>query len=170
MKNLTAQELKAFTEKEENINVMKALFEAIAFSETITEIVETKEREILAFYKFESEEITFDNGRNIPSEIILEPKNAYRLKDEDFQLYIKEMKQFYNSDQCPIKPKKGGNCPALESQSLVREIKIAIADLFAPTLGITYDQISGSLKYYKTYYDLLLTMFSAQIKALQPIQ
>lgn len=167
MKKLTPQELKQFVEKEENIKVMQSLFEAIAFSETITEIVEKKSTEILAFYKFESKEVSFPNGRVIPSEVILEHKHVFQLEDADFNLYFSEMKAFYNSDQCPIKPKKEDNCPALESQSLVREIKIAIADLFEPTLGISYDQISGSLQYYKTYYDLILTMFAPHVKKLK---
>ena len=76
------------------------------------------------------------------------------------------MDAFYWSEQCPVKPTKKGHCPALESQSLVREIKIAIANLFAPTLGISYDQISGSLSFYKQYYDLVLSMFAPHVKKL----
>jgi len=163
MNNLTAQELKDFANNEENIKLAQSLFEAIAFSDVITEIVEKKANEILSFYKFETEEEIY-NERVIPSEVILDQKHAYQLKQEDWDIYFKELESFYYSDDCPVKPTKKGNCPALEAQSFVREIKIRIADFFAPTLGINYSQISHSLKFYKDYYDLILRMFAPQVK------
>lgn len=163
MNKLTAQELKGFTNKEENVLIVKSLFEAIAFSSLITEIVEKKANEILNFYKFETEEETY-NEIVIPSEVILDQKNSYRLSKKDWAIYFKEMESFYYSDDCPVKPTKKGFCPALESQSFVRDIKIQIADFFAPTLGINYSQISHNLKFYKDYYDLILKMFAPQVK------
>jgi len=163
MNKLTAQELKNFCNKEENVKIVKSLFEAIAYSDLITEIVEKKANEILRFYEFKTEEETY-NERVIPSEVILDQKHAYRLKQEDWDLYFKELEHFYYSDDCPVKPTKKGHCPALEAQSFVREIKIQIADFFAPTLGIDYGQISRNLKFYKDYYDLILKMFAPQVK------
>lgn len=163
MNKLTAQQLKEFSHNEENVNLVKSLFEAIAFSDLITEIVEKKANEILNFYKFETEAETH-NERVIPSEVILEQKHAYQLKQSDWDIYFKELESFYYSDDCPVKPTKKGHCPALEAQSFVREIKIQIADFFAPTLGIDYGQISRNLKFYKDYYDLILKMFAPQVK------
>ena len=165
MKKLNTKELKEFVTKEENVRLMQTLFEAIAFSETITAIVEKKANEILGFHKFETEEITLGE-RVIASEVILDQKNVYQLKQEDWDVYFKELESFYYSDECPVKPTKQGNCPALESQSLVRTLKREIADFLAPTLGINYGQISGSLKYYDTYYELIMKMFSSQIKGM----
>jgi len=165
MNNLTAQELKEFANNEENVKIVKSLFEAIAFSDLITEIVEKKANEILNFYKFETEEEIYNN-RVIPSEVILDQKQAYQLKQEDWNIYFKELESFYYSDDCPVKPTKKGNCPALEAQSFVRTIKIQIADFFAPTLGINYNQISHNLKFYKDYYDLILRIFAPQVKVL----
>lgn len=166
MNKLTAQELKEFATKEENVRLMQTLFEAIAFSDTITAIVEKKSTEILAFYQFKTKEVEHPRRGIIPSEVILDHNLVYRLEDADFNLYFKEMNKFYQSEDCPIKPTREGNCPALESQSLVRSLKIQIADFFAPTLGINYDQISSSLKFYDNYYDLIMRMFSQQIKPL----
>jgi len=163
MNKLTAQELKEFSNNEENVNLVKSLFEAIAFSDLITEIVEKKANEILNFYKFKTEEQTY-NERVIPSEVVTEQKYAYQLKQEDWDIYFKELESFYYSEDCPVKPTKKGHCPALEAQSFVREIKIQIADFFAPTLGIDYAQISRNLKFYKDYYDLILRMFAPQVK------
>lgn len=163
MNKLTAQELKEFSNNEENVNLVKSLFEAIAFSDLITEIVEKKANEILNFYKFETEAETY-NERVIPSEVILEQKYAYQLKQSDWDIYFKELEAFYYSEDCPVKPTKKGFCPALEAQSFVRDVKIQIADFFAPTLGIDYNQISHSLKFYKDYYDLILRMFAPQVK------
>jgi len=163
MNNLTAQELKDFANNEENVKLVKSLFEAIAFSSLITEIVENKANEILAFYQFKSPERELIN-RAIPSEIILNQKDAYQLDETDWNIYFKELESFYYSDDCPVKPTKKGNCPALEAQSFVRDIKIQIANFFAPTLGINYNQISHNLKFYKDYYDLILRIFAPQVK------
>ena len=169
MKKLNAQELKKFATNEENVKLMQTLFEAIAFSETITAIVEKKSSEILNFYKFVAPEIRIqskDGMRFIPSEVILKTNSIYKLKDEDLELYLKKMNEFYQSEECPVKPTKEGNCPALEREAFVRNLKIEIAEFFAPTLGINYDDISGSLKFYKEYYDLIMKMFAPQIKAI----
>jgi hypothetical protein len=163
MNNLTAQQLKEFSNNEENVKLVKSLFEAIAFSDLITEIVENKANEILNFYKFETEEERY-NERIIPSEVVTEQKNAFLLKQDDWDLYFKELESFYYSDDCPVKPTKKGHCPALEAQSFVREIKVQIANFFAPALGINYNQISGNLKFYKDYYDLILRIFAPQVK------
>lgn len=170
MNKLTAQELKQFATQEENVKVMKTLFEAIALSDTITKIVDDKAHEILAKYQFTSDEIVLPNGRVIPSKTILNVNDTYNLKAEDWDVYFQEMDNFYNSDKCPMKPTKQGNCPALESQSIVRNLKIAIADMFAPTLGIKYDQISWKTDSYNNYYDLIMRMFAPQVQTLRTLE
>lgn len=163
MKKLTALELKKFAENKENIDVVKVLFEAITLCEIITEIVDNKKREILAHHKFESEPL-ITPSRTIPSILIIEPKDDYKLKENDFQIFLDELNTFYYSDECPIKPTKIGNCPALEADSLVRDLKIQIADKFEPTLKISYNDISGNLEFYKKYYDFILQVFAPHVK------
>jgi hypothetical protein len=144
---------------ESNVKIMKALFQAVAFSETIGEIVEKKQREILAFYKWKSAE-----SSRRETKIILEPKDSYLLDELDFEIYLKELDSFYFSDACPVKPKKIGNCPKLEAESFVRDVKVQVAESFAPYFGFGYNEVSRSLKIYRDYFELLMKMFASKVK------
>lgn len=157
----TKLNLKDLVNNPENVNVVRALFKAEAYSQTITEIVETKQREILNRYKWQ---VCNDFNGIIEKTTILDPKQAYKLSDTDFDTYIKELDDFYYSDECPIKPKKQGNCPALEAQTFLRDVKIKIADYFKPFFGYGYDEISRSLDTHKTYFDLMMSLFAHKIK------
>lgn len=160
----TESDIKNLIADANNVKAMQALFEAIAFEQLITEIVENKQREILSFYKWNIAKVWVEKGRE--DMIILEPNRAFLLEDEDFKIYLAELEAFYYTDACPVKPKKAGCCPALEAQSFVRDIKVQIADLFAPYFGFGYDVICRNLKHYKQYYDLLLTLFASEVKAI----
>lgn len=161
----TESDIKSLIADTNNVKAMQGLFEAIAFEQTITEIVENKQREILSFYQWHISEKMSDRG--LEDKIILEPKHSYQLEDEDFKIYLAELEEFYYSDACPIKPKSKDCCPALEAQSFVRDIKREIADLFEPYFGFGYDKISYSLKLYKQYFELLMTIFASEVKAIK---
>jgi len=156
----TAQSLKAMRENPENIKVVSALFEAIAYCETVRDIIEPKQREILAAYQW-----TTEISKREPEEVvILDPKDIFRLKEDDFQIYLKEMQAFY---KVSIQPSKEGNCPLLEAESLVRDTKARVCDFLAPFIGVNYDDIRVSLDAYKKYFDLILTMFAPHVKQYQ---
>lgn len=158
---MTLTNLKSFANDPANITAMTGLFQAIAYTETLRPIVEEKQREIIAFYKFEVSE---ENRRHKDTKIITEPKHMYLASDKDFQIYDAEMQNFYYSDQCPAKPSKKGNCPLLEAEHLVRRIKWELADLFAPVMGMNCDQLTRSLKNWESYWDIMLGLFAGKVK------
>ena len=53
---MTLTNLKSFANDPANITAMTGLFQAIAYTETLRPIIEGKQREIIAFYRFEVSE------------------------------------------------------------------------------------------------------------------
>jgi hypothetical protein len=162
MNKLTADKLRDFTNDPANIKIMEALFMAIAFEQTITEIVNKKQDEVISFYKFK---VRDEFSERLGQECVTNHKDAYLMSDEDFEIYHKEMQAFYHSDACPVKPRGKDYCPALEAQSAVRELKRTIADVFEPVLGIGSDTLCRNLKYYNQYFDLIMTLFAPKMKS-----
>lgn len=158
---LTAGKLQALTNDSANIQAMKALFQAIAFCESLRPIVETKQQEIVSFYKFKVSE---ENKRYEDFDEITKPNRMFLASDEDFRIYDAEMQAFYFSDACPIKPSKSGHCPLLEAEHFVRMLKWEIADLFAPTIGLSCDQLTGTLAGWNQYWEIMLSMFAPKVK------
>lgn len=159
----SAKDVEAFVNNSDNIKVMKALFEAIAYQETVRSVIAPKQQEIIDFYKFKIADKWVKLGDL--DEIITSEKRMYLANDDDFQIYLNELEKFYYSDQCPFKPKRKGNCPLLEAESFVRDIKRDVAEFFKDYFGFGYDAISCNLDRYKQYYDLLLTMFASNVES-----
>lgn len=158
---MTEQKIKDIISNEENVSVMKSLFEAIAYEETIRSIIEPMQQEIVDFHKFKMAPEWVARGIR-ESEIITKPSDMYLASEGDKDLYFKELENGYIKVRCL--PSKKGNCPLLEAESFVRDIKVEVANHFESQIGISYNDISWSLSKYKTYYDLLLTMFAPSVK------
>lgn len=158
---LTANGLQALANDTANIQAMKALFQAIAFCESLRPIVESRQQEIVSLYKFKVSE---ENKRDENHDEITKPNRMFLASDEDFGIYDAEMQAFYFSDACPIKPSKAGNCPLLEAEHLVRRLKWQIADLFAPIVGLSCEQLTGTLAGWNQYWEIMLSMFAPKVK------
>ena len=162
----TEQDVKRMVNDADNIKLMQTLFEAVAYCETIRDIIEPKQQEIVDAYGFmvsdEWIERKEKKGRTVQKERITSHKDMYLASDEDFNLYLKELKAFYKEKG--LKVKRDGNCPLLEAESLVRDVKMHVANAFEPYFGFGYNKISYSLESYRKYFDLLMTMFAPVIK------
>jgi hypothetical protein len=162
MKALTKNNLKALISDRDNITAMKALFQAITFEKMVKELVEAKQRETIAFYKFKVSPENLER-REMP-EYISEPNRMFLVSEEDWKIYDAEMQKIYFSEGFPFKPSKAGNCPLLEAEHFVRKLKWEIADLFAPYLGFGSNEITGSLSAWKQYWEIMLSMFAPIVK------
>ena len=154
----TTEQVTEMVNDPNNIKLMQTLFEAIAYTETIRDIIEPKQQQIVDFYKFKVGKQWVDT---CDFDIITNHKHMYLADDEDFNIYLKEMSNFYK--QKGLKIQREGNCPLLEAESLVRDIKKQIADTFEPYFGFGYDRIAMNLERYRKYFDLLMTMFASKI-------
>lgn len=158
----TAKDVELFVNNPNNIKVVTSLFQMTAFVETVRGVIETKQKDILSFYQFDIAHEWV--GRGVEKEKILKPSETYLLDEQDFNIYLSELKKFYFSDECPFKPSKPDNCPLLEAESKLRDIKREIADYFEPYFGFGYEGICGNLENYRKYYDLLMSMFAHKVK------
>lgn len=158
---MTEQKLKNIVSNRDNVSVMKSLFEAIAYEETIRSIIEPMQQEIVDSHRFKIAPEWVARGIR-DSIFVTTPSDMYLASKGDQDLYFKELENGYIKVRCL--PSKKGNCPLLEAESLVRDVKIEVANHFESQIGISYNDISWSLSKYKTYYDLLLTMFAQPVK------
>jgi hypothetical protein len=155
----TESDMRAMVKNEACITVMTAVFEAMAFCETIRSIVEPKQQEIVSLYKFKVRD-EFKERRGI--EVIEFPKHMYLADESDWKLYDNEMIAFYKEQN--LKHKEGC-CPLLEAESLVREVKRHAVGILEPFTGISWDNVCWNLKNYEKYMDLMLTLFAPVVKS-----
>ncbi|NQU52162.1 MAG: hypothetical protein HQ522_06440 [Bacteroidetes bacterium] len=166
MKTLTFETLKKMTADPDCIKVVNALFEAVAYTETVSDIIEPKEQEVVSFYQFK---VAQKNLERWPEDdkIIDSPSRMYLSDDEDFEIYLKEMNKFHN--EMGFKNKSPDNCPLLEAESLVRTVRIQVCNFLEPYIQIKYSDISGTLKGYKAYYDLIMKIFAQAVSEYQKV-
>ena len=160
------QDIKQMLNDKNCIEVVQSLFEAIAYRDTIASIIEPEQQKILDEHEFyvsdEWVEKRLNAGRDVKKERITQHKNLYLAHKDDWQRYDELMLKAY--DRVNIHPSKEGNCPLLEADSLVRDVKIAVANSLEPYMGMSYNDISYNLKAYKQYYELIMTMFVDKVK------
>jgi len=154
----TESDMKAMVNNQACITVMTAVFEAMAFCETIRDIVEPKQKELIDFFKFK---VSQEFKERIGIEVVTEYRQLYMADRSDWEIFDKEMIAFYKEKG--LKHKEGC-CPLLEAESLVREIKRHAIDILEPFTGISFDNLSWNLKNYEKYVELLLSLFAPKVK------
>jgi hypothetical protein len=159
---MKAQQLEQAANDVECIKVMKSLFQGIAYVETVRSVIETKQKEVITFYQFKVAKRYLE--RRTDKEFISGPKDMFLMSDEDFKIYLAEMETFYYSDECPFKPSKKGNCPLLEAESFLRDLKWEIVAFFEPITGLSKENLRWNLKAFDKYIDILLGLYASKVK------
>lgn len=154
----TEADMRVMVSNEACITVMTAIFEAMAFCETVRSIVEPKQNELVDFFKFKVRD-EFKESRGV--EVITEYRQLYMTDESDWKLFDNEMVKFYKEQN--LKHKEGC-CPLLEAESLVREVKRHAIDILEPFTGVSWDRICWNLKNYEKYMELMLTLFAPVVK------
>lgn len=154
----TEADMRAMVSNEACITVMTAIFEAIAFCETVRSIVEPKQNELVNFFKFKVRD-EFKERRGI--EVVTEYRQLFMADESDWKLFDNEMVKFYKEQG--LKHKEGC-CPLLEAESLVREVKRHAIGILEPFTGVSWDSICWNLKNYEKYMELMLTLFAPIVK------
>jgi len=165
----TAESLQKMCADPDCIKVVNALFEAIAYEQTVSEMIKPKQQEVIDFFKFPVKaelikEFTEINRLNEIQNPITDPELIYYASDEDCELYYKEMHRIHLELGFKVKLHY---CPILMAQSKVRDVKVEVANFLEPYMGLNYDQISYSLDGYKKYYDLVMKAFAPAVKEYQ---
>lgn len=152
------ESIEAMIKSKSCVTAITAVFEAIAFCDTVRSIVEPKQNELINFFKFKVRD-EFKERRGI--EVITEYKQLYMADESDWKIFENEMVKFYKEQG--LKHKEGC-CPLLEAESLVREVKRHAISIFEPFTSISWDMLCGNIKQYEKYIDLLLTVFAPIVK------
>ena len=160
MSKLNIPRLRAMTSDKDCIKVVAALFQAVAYCETVRSVIEPKQQEVVDTFKFE---ISKDHQRKRERDGIVKSfKHIYLASDEDFELYWKEMNAFHK-EKGFTKP-SSDHCPLLMAESVVRDLKKNVCDFLEPYLNISYDNLAGTIEPYKNYFELVMTMFSEKVE------
>lgn len=154
----TESDIRALIKKEDCIKVMTAVFEAMAYCETIRDIVEPKQQELINFFKFPVSE-EFKERRGF--EIVTKHSELYLTEESNWVLFEKEMVVFYKEQGLKH---KDGCCPLLEAESLVRDVKRHAVNILEPYTGLGWDDLMRNFSSYKAYIDLMLTLFAPVVK------
>lgn len=141
----------------------EALLTAMAWQQVITPIVQTKQIEVLTFFKFAPDEKYADMASPI-----LDPKYSWCLDDDDFTIYHAEMEKWKN-EQYPGKYPPD-HCPALTAETLVRDAQKVLIDLCEEFTGLSLDMLLNSgLDTLKEYIDLQLRMLARHCGTVESI-
>jgi hypothetical protein len=163
----TADEVKKMTSDPDCIKVVNALFEAIAYTETVKALIEPKQQEVVDFFKFEisPKRVALYKKRGFDMPLIIDsPRNLYEASAEDCELYYKEMHKIHRELGFDVELHY---CPILIAENMVSDLKKEVCDFLEPYMGIKYEQISYSLDFYRKYFELVMTMFAPTVKEYQ---
>jgi len=152
---LTLNNIKKASKDIKVIEATETVLKAIAYTQTMKDIVEPQKRKVLAKYQFRTSQEWVKKGIKKERELITNPKNAYLMNDEDFETYHDEMQQFYKDEG--IYP--GNNkCPLLVAESMERKAKRRLVDIMEKYTGIGNDDLL--MEHYYEYIELNLNFLT----------
>jgi hypothetical protein len=161
MQNFSVQKVKEMTQDQNLIKAATAVFQAMAYEQTVREVIAPKQKEVIDFFKFK---VAPDNLDLCDFETITRYEDLYLVSTEDIQIYIKEMDLFHREKG--FKKPSPDHCPLLIAESLTRDTKEVFVDLLEPFTGLSFHQLicAGLNKAYKPYIDLNLSLFAPLVK------
>lgn len=159
MKTQTLQAVKAMTQNKNLINAATAVFQALAYEQTVREVINPKKHELVDFHKFR---ISPDFKGLEMGEFITRHEDMYLAAEQDFTLYLNEMDAFHREKG--FEKPSSNHCPLLMAESLTRELKAAFVELLEPYTGLSPQDLMCHFDLRKKYIDLNLSLFSPLVK------
>lgn len=134
---MITKEKKDFKPTADMVKAAKNVVACMAIVETIRPIVEGYKRKILANMRSRKAD-KFRDVESIP-EIILEPKDAWKMGDKDFKFYLSEC----NKDRVKagLHVDDPEFCPLLVAENMLRKAKSVLIDAMEPITKIKADSI-----------------------------
>ena len=155
---LSVQTIKDIQNDSTAQRLAKAVFLSIAYVQTVREVIEPKQQEVIDFFKFKiaKQWRDFEQG-----EIIKSHKHLYLADESDWIIFDEEMRRVYK--EVNLIPSKEGNCPLLEAESIEREAKRALVNYLESFTGLSFERM-GISNYFK-YLDIMLTILASKVNA-----
>ncbi len=120
----------------EIVSLAESLLVTMAMHQLKAEAVDAYATEVLASMQAKIATKWVELG--VPDQLILKPKDAFLLDDEQAARYYALCEEKRAASGMTVD--KEGNCPALEAESLFRAARDAFIDALTPFTGITLDQ------------------------------
>lgn len=154
---LTKESVEVMANDSQCMAVAKALFQSIAYCETIRPVIESEQQRIVAENKYKiAPQYAYKN-----LEYAETPFQTCYISEEDLADYSEKMYQFILSKNFVVPTKD--HCPLLMAETKVREAKWLLIDVCEKFTGITYKMVQGSLKNYNNYIEILMKTFAQTI-------
>ena len=135
------------------------LLNAQAYLETVRSIIIPKKNAILKDFMYKVAE---KHERRQIGEYITDEKHAYLMSDEDFKHYMKACHAMYLEEGFNVKFEY---CPVLIAESLERDAKKALIDIFEPYTGLSHHKlICSGLKNFNNYVEYITILTTPKIK------
>lgn len=111
-----------------------------ALVETVSPIVTAYQREVLKRFQFTNEEFLARTKKvDVTPTVILDPKDSYKLSEEDFDIYLEACR--VEQQKAQLKTDTPEQCPKLVAERLYREARRAFNDEMKAITGIGTDDI-----------------------------
>lgn len=158
------ESLKEAVKNKDIQSIAKSVFKAMAYTQTVAEIVKPIQQEIIDFYKFEIAAKWREPKYRFEGDVLINrPDDMYLADDTDCNIYYEETHKKYLSAGFKLKEK--GYCPLLIAEDLERKVKRAFVDSLEEYIGMNADDlICSGLKHYKAYIEINLRMFAPYCK------
>lgn len=140
----------------ELITAAKTVFMAMAYTQSVREIVEPYQTELLAFWKFKVAPEWLEKRGAPDFDVITEHKHSYLMDDSDSQIYFKELHCKHLEHGFKVQM---NYCPLLTAESLESDAKKVLLEMAEPMTGISgHKLLCAGLDKYKMAIELLLQL------------
>lgn len=150
-----------FTPTPEMISAAKAVFMAMAYTETVREVIEPVQKRLLQennykidFNRFTRTERDVEEMKKTVGEYCRDWKYLYLIFDEDMSdLMNKAHYQYTNVLKFEVE--RVGYCPLLCAESLERDAKRLLVDIMQPITKLSAEDVLCAPKALENYYKLI---------------
>ena len=164
-----------FTPTPEMISAAKAVFMAMAYTESVREVIEPVQKRLLQenhykidFNTFTRTERDYEHMKEEVGEYCRDWKYLYLIFDKDMTDLMNKAHYQYTR-VLGFEVEKVGYCPLLCAESLERDAKRLLVDIMQPVTGLTAEDVlcaPHALENYKKLIDLTLRLLSPYCKDL----
>lgn len=165
-----------FNPTPEMISAANAVFMAMAYTETVREVIEPVQKRLLQenhykidFNRFARTERDYEHMKKEVGEYCRDWKYLYLIFDKDMTDLMNKAHYQYTR-VLGFKVKDVGYCPLLCAESMEREAKRLLVDIMQPVTGLSADDVlcsKNGLDNYKKLIELTLKLLAPYTKNIQ---
>lgn len=129
----------AFKPTRDMVTAAEAVFQCMAFVETIRPIVKGYQQKILDYEKYAYDKQWIERGEKTWGDWIDNPDHTYLMGDDDFQHYLKRCNE--EREKAGLKVERPEYCPLLVAEELLRKARRVLVEVMEPITHIRADDL-----------------------------